>query len=215
MNLPLRQKPKLRGVSHQLAAMVAVPAVLLLWRGAGTLGSRWGAAVYGVTLIALFSISALYHRPVWAPRPREILGRFDHSAIFLLIGGTYTPLGLVLGGEQGTAMLSVVWLGAAAGVGLSLLWPKVPKPLVAGLCVLLGWTAVPVVPPLFAALGLAPLLLIVAGGVLYTIGAAIYVLKRPDPLPSVFGYHEIFHLLVIVAAAAHFAAIAMALPAIG
>jgi hemolysin III len=214
MTAPSRIKPRLRGVSHQVAAMISAPAVALLWLGAGTGSARLGAAVYGASLVVLFSISAFYHRPTWPPLARDWIGRLDHSAIFLLIAGTYTPFGLLLGPAGGTTLLAVVWGGALLGVLSSLVWPDAPKPLRAALYVALGWTFLAKLPALLQAAGPLAFGLLFAGGVVYTAGALVFALQRPDPFPRVFGYHEIFHLLVVVAAALHFAAVSLTLPAL-
>ncbi|WP_242340309.1 MULTISPECIES: PAQR family membrane homeostasis protein TrhA [Anaeromyxobacter] len=208
-----RVKPRLRGVSHEIAAYLAAPAWALLFVHAETGTARTGALTYGASLFALFLASAVYHRPTWSARARRILWRVDHSAIFLLIAGTYTPLCLLLG-DRGRPLLAAVWLGAAAGVGLSIAWVTAPKALMAALYVLLGWLVVPVVPALHAAIGPAALALLLGGGLLYTVGAVIYALRRPDPFPAVFGFHEIFHLLVVAAAACHFAVVAGAIRAL-
>ena len=208
-------KPLLRGVSHEIAAWLALGAAVTLALAAPAGRSRLSAVVYGASLFSLFAVSALYHRPNWAPRARLWMRRLDHSAIFLLIAGTYTPFCLLLGGATGRTMLAVAWAGAAAGVLQSILWVRAPKPLVAALYVLLGWVVVPVVPALRAALGTGALALLATGGLLYTLGAVVYASRRPDPLPRVFGYHEVFHGLVIAAAACHFAVVAGAVRAIG
>jgi hemolysin III len=140
--------------------------------------------------------------------------RLDHSAIFLLIAGTYTPICLLLPARSGHPLLAIVWGGAAAGVLQSVLWVRAPKPLVAGVYVLLGWAVVPVLPALRAALGGTSLALLAAGGAAYTLGAVVYALRRPDPFPRVFGYHEVFHALVILAAVCHFAVAAAAVRAL-
>lgn len=212
---PARQeKPLLRGVSHEIAAFVALLAWVALVTAATPGRGRFAATVYGATLTALFTISALYHRPTWAPRPRLLWRRLDHSAIFLLIAGTYTPLCLLLGGAAGTAELAVVWGGAALGVGQSIAWPRAPKPLIAVVYVALGWVVVPVIPALLRVLGGPSLALLAAGGLAYTVGAVVYAVRRPDPFPRVFGYHEVFHALVVVAAACHFAVAARAVLAL-
>jgi len=208
-----RVKPRFRGLSHLVAACIAIPAAVLLWWGAGSWAARWGAAVYGLSLVLLLAMSATYHRPTWRPRARDWMGRLDQAAIFLLIAGTYTPFGLLLG-PRGHLLLVVAWGAALGGVALSLLWPTAPKPLMAGIYVAFGWSFALLVPSLFRAAGVAVLGLIVAGAVAYTVGAVIYALQRPDPFPRTFGYHEIFHLLVVVAAACHFAAVSLALPAL-
>ncbi|MBP7617969.1 MAG: hemolysin III family protein [Geothrix sp.] len=207
-------KPRLRGLSHLVATCVAAPAAVVLWWGAGSWAARWGAAIYGLSLVMLLAMSATYHRPTWRPRARDWMGRLDQAAIFLLIAGTYTPFGLLLG-PPGHLLLMLAWGAALGGVALSLLWPTAPKPLMAGIYVAFGWSFALLVPSLFRAAGVAVLGLIVAGAVAYTVGACIYALQRPDPFPRTFGYHEVFHLLVVVAAACHFAAVSLALPALG
>lgn len=212
--LSARTKPLLRGVLHEVAASVAaVAGALLAFRASGA-RARTGAIVYGLSLVALFSISALYHRPNWTEKVRAVWRRLDHSAIFLLIAGTYTPFCLFLGGVRGWALFGVVWAGAAAGMILSIAWVKAPKPLVAAVCVLLGWAVLPVVPAIKARLGLGVVVLLAAGGIVYSLGALVYATKKPDPFPRVFGYHEIFHALVIAAAVCHFAAVTRAVLAL-
>jgi hemolysin III len=177
--------------------------------------ARAAASVNGASLLALFTISALYHRPTWSPQARLFWRRLDHSAIFLLIAGTYTPFCLLLGGRDGSLLLGVIWTGAAMGVVQAVVWPKAPKPLVAVIYVLLGWVIVPVLPALRQALGLPAIGLLAAGGVAYSVGAVVYAVRRPDPFPRVFGYHEVFHALVIVAAVLHFLVAARAVLALG
>jgi hemolysin III len=171
--------------------------------------------VYGSSLIALFVASAVFHRPTWSPRARLLVGRFDNAAIFLLIAGTYTPVCLLLGAGVGHALLAMVWAGAALGIVLTIAWPHAPKPLMAGIYVLLGWAIVPAMSGMRAAMGPLPLRLLLAGGVAYTVGAVVYALRRPDPFPRVFGYHEIFHLLVITGAVCHFVVVHGAVRALG
>ena len=185
-------KPRLRGVSHLLAACLAAPAVLLLWAGAGSYGARLGAAVYGLSLITLFAT----------------------SAIFLLIAGTYTPFGLRLGPGTGYILLGFIWGGALCGVALSLAWPEAPKKLMAAIYVAFGWSFAILVPSLFRVAGPMVIGLILLGAIAYTVGAVVYARRRPDPFPRIFGYHEVFHLLVIAAAACHFAAVSLTLPAL-
>jgi hemolysin III len=208
-----RLKPQLRGVSHLFAACIAAPAALLLWAGAGSSSARLGAAIYGLSLFSLFAISAIFHRPTWQPRTRDLVGRLDQSAIFLLIAGTYTPFGLLLG-AGGHTLLIFVWAGAFCGVVLSVVWPSAPKPLMAAIYVLFGWSFVMLVPSLLRATGSVVMVLVLLGALAYTVGAAVYALRRPDPFPRVFGYHEVFHLLVVAAAVLHFAAVSLALPSL-
>ncbi len=204
-NAVTHSKPLLRGVSHEIAAVAALFAWVAL--AAAAHGARAAAAanVYGASLFALFGVSALYHRPTWAPRARLVMRRLDHSAIFLLIAGTYTPLCLLLGGRAGPTLLVAVWSGAALGLVRAIFWPRAPRWLAAALYVSLGWAVLPVLPALHLALGWGALALLGGGGLLYTLGAVIYAVRRPDPFPRVFGYHEVFHALVVAAAACHLA----------
>jgi hemolysin III len=211
----IREKPLLRGVSHEIAAFVALAAWIGLVAVAAPGRARAAATIYGATLLALFTISALYHRPTWAPRARLLWRRLDHSAIFLLIAGTYTPFCLLLGGTAGTVELAVVWTGATLGVVQAVVWPTAPKPLIAVVYVMLGWVIVPVMPALWRALGTPAVALLAAGGVAYSLGAVVYALRRPDPAPRVFGYHEVFHALVVLAALLHFLVAARAVLALG
>ena len=210
-----RVKPRLRGVSHQIAASVAAPAALALVVSARSGRAATGAVVYGASLFTLFLVSAVYHRPFWRPRIRDYIGRLAHSAIFLLVAGTYTPFGLLLGPGAGHSVLIAVWTGAGLGIVLALLWGNPPKPLMAGIYVLLGWVIVPVFPQLQAAIGTGALLLLLVGGLFYTVGAVVYATRRPDPVPAVFGFHEVFHVLVIAAAACHFVVVEAAIRALG
>ena len=203
-------KPRLRGVTHKWAFYVAcvLGAALVIAAPSGT--PRLAAAIYAVSVALLFGTSALYHRIDWGSiGARRWMRRLDHSAIFVLIAGTYTPFALlVLDGALATVILVVVWAGALSGIVMKLVWIDAPKPVVALAYVMLGWVAVAAFPDLIEELGLTGTGLIVAGGALYTTGAVVYALKRPDPAPAVFGYHEIFHLLVIVAAALQYAVVA-------
>jgi hemolysin III len=196
---PARARPLLRGYSHAVAAVAALPAALWLVSVAPTRTAAVGAGVYGATLATLFTVSGVYHRVLWPPGTRAWVGRVDHSAIFLLIAGTYTPFCLLLGPGGGHALLVTVWASAALGMCVVIFFPRTPRPVRSALYVLLGWFIVPFLPALHAAIGLRPLLLILVGGACYTVGAVIYASRCPDPFPAVFGFHEIFHLLVIAA----------------
>jgi len=202
-------KPRLRGVSHQYAFFVALAAgaaLVVLARGGQ---ARVAVAVYALSLCAMFGASALYHRIDWPPRPRKWLRRLDHSMIFVLVAGTYTPFAvLVLAPALGWTLLGIVWGGALAGIVLSLVWVDAPRWLSAAVYVALGWVAIIGLPQLWDRAGAMAVALLATGGVLYTVGAVIYARRRPDPVPRVFGYHEVFHVLVIAAAAVHFAAVA-------
>jgi hemolysin III len=171
--------------------------------------ARAAAAVYGGGLCALFGGSALYHRWHGNARWRPLLRRVDHSTIFVFIAASYTPPALlVLDGALRWIVLATVWAGALAGVAFSVAWIGAPRGLVAGCYLALGWVAVVAAPQLVDRLSVAPLALLAAGGVLYTVGALVYAVRRPDPWPRVFGFHELFHAFVVAAAAAQFAAIA-------
>jgi hemolysin III len=208
-------KPRLRGVSHFWAFFVALAAGALLVAMAPDGRATLAAAIYAGSLAALFGISALYHRVDWAPATRRWMRRLDHSAIFLLIAGTVTPFALlVLSGPFATALLIAVWAGAAAGIVVELFWVDAPKWATAIIYLSVGWIGAIGFPAIVVNAGVGAGVLIAIGGVLYTAGAVVYARQRPDPNPAVFGYHEIFHVLVIAAAVAHFAAVAIyALPA--
>jgi hemolysin III len=208
VNVPV-PRPRFRGVSHQWAffCSLVTGSVLVVAAPAGrpTLAS----AIYAASVAALFGTSALYHRVTWSTASaRRWMRRLDHSMIFLLIAGTYTPFALlVLEGTLATVILIVVWAGALGGIVLKLVWIDAPKFVVALLYVALGWVAVAAFPDLIDGLGVTSTVLVVAGGLLYTAGAAVYAFRRPDPVPAVFGYHEIFHALVIAAAALQYAVV--------
>jgi hemolysin III len=210
----VRVKPRLRGVFHQYAFFVSLAGGTLLVVLAATTRASVAAAIYAASVSALFGVSALYHRVTWTTPARRRMRRLDHSMIFLLIAGTYTPVGLlVLEGTLATVVLAVVWGGAVAGIVLELAWTSAPSWLGWTVYLALGWVAVVATPQLFARLGVTGGLLILAGGLVYSAGAVVYALRRPDPVPAVFGYHEVFHLLVIAGVAAHFLAISLfALP---
>jgi hemolysin III len=207
-------KPLLRGVLHQYAFFVSLASGTLLVLLATTTKASVAVGIYGASVSALFGVSALYHRVTWSGPARRRMRRLDHAMIFVLIAGTYTPVSLlVLQGRLATVVLAVVWGGAAAGIVLELVWTKAPRWLGGTVYLALGWVAVVAMPQLFARLGITGGLLLVAGGLAYSAGAAVYALRRPDPVPAVFGYHEVFHLLVIAGVTAHFLAIGLyALP---
>jgi hemolysin III len=199
-------KPKLRGVSHQIAAFVALAAGAILVLIAPSAKAAGIAAIYVLSLVGMFTISAAYHRPNWSPKARQWMRRLDHAGIFLLIAGTYTPLGVLLMPHVGRTALVIAWTGAIIGILKSLFWVGAPKVLNAILFLALGWTSVLFLPHMFRMGGWSLVGLFAGGGLLYSVGAVIYALKRPDPFPATFGYHEIFHALVILAAGCHFAA---------
>jgi hemolysin III len=203
-------KPRLRGVFHEWAFFASLGAAGLLLVLAGGAREAVASSVYAAALAAMFGASALYHRITWSPPVRVWLRRLDHSTIFLFIAGTYTPFALLaVDGVMGWTVLAVVWVGAAAGMLLSLAWVGAPKWLATIVYVTLGWVGVVAAPQLVSGAGVAAATLIAVGGILYTLGAIAYATKRPNRWPSTFGYHELFHVLVVAAATVQFVAVAL------
>ena len=204
-------KPRLRGVSHQYAFFISLACGVALILAASGGRARMAAAIYAAAVSALLGTSALYHRVTWRPRARRWMRRLDHSMIFVLIAGTYTPVALLaLKGSAAATILIVVWAGAVGGVVFKLVWIDAPKWLFALVYVALGWVSLVVIGQLPTAIGWLGVAGLAAGGLLYTAGAIVYASGRPDPSPRVFGYHEVFHALVLAAAALHYAVIAFA-----
>ncbi len=204
-------KPRLRGVSHAYAFFASLACGVALILAASDGRARLAAGVYAFAVSALFGTSALYHTITWRPRARRWMRRLDHSMIFVLIAGTYTPVALLaLKGSLASAILIVVWAGAGGGVIFKLLWIDAPKWLFAAVYLALGWVSAAVLGQLPATIGWLGLAGLAAGGLLYTAGAVVYASGRPNPFPRVFGYHEVFHALVILAAGLHYAVIAFA-----
>jgi hemolysin III len=194
---------------HQgaLAAAIAAGVVLVAETDGGL--RVVAAAAFASSAVAMLALSTAYHRITWTPRARLRMRRADHAGIYLLIAGTYTPVGLLaLRGTLQTLVLAIVWLGAAAAILLKLLWVSAPKPLSAVVAIALGWVGIAAVPDIVRADGVTPVVLIAAGGLAYTAGGIVYASRRPDPLPAVFGYHELFHALTIVGLALQYIAIA-------
>ena len=202
-------KPRYRGTSHFYALFVAVvAAVVLVATAPGGLAS-FGAAVYAGALVAMFGASALYHRGNWSPRTATRLLQLDHTAIFVMIAGTYTPIALLaMDGTARVATLAAVWTVAAAGIVFE--WMPIPAPrgYVTTVYMCLGWIGAFSFVPLYESTGWKGVVLVAGGGLLYTIGAMVHAARRPDPWPQTFGYHEIFHVFVILAALLHYCAIA-------
>jgi hemolysin III len=208
-------KPRMRGWLHAYAFFVAVAAGVVLCSIAAT-RPGWTplicCTIYSVTVCGLFGTSALYHRRVWSERGYRTMRRLDHSMIFVFIAGTYTPFCLLLlSGRSAAVLLLIVWSGAVAGVALKLVWPHAPRWVSAPLYLALGWVAVAVLPDILDRGGVPVLALLVAGGAAYSIGAVCYALRRPNPWPTVFGHHELFHACTLVAAICHHVAIYFAL----
>jgi len=211
VELQQKVKPKLRGVVHGYSFPVSLLAggLLVLFASGGR--ERLALAIYAISLSALLGTSALYHRVNWRrPAARMWMRRLDHSMIFLLIAGTVTPFALlVVPGSLGTALLIAVWAGALAGIFVELVWTNSPKWVSVAVYLAVGWIGALAFPSIVSNAGLGAGALIAIGGILYTIGAVVYARQRPDPRPAVFGYHEIFHVLVVAAAIAHFTAVAI------
>lgn len=209
------RRPRLRGVFHQYAFAASVPAGLLLVLLAPTARAAWAVGVYAAAVSTLLAVSAVYHRRTWSRGMRRWMRRLDHSAIFLVIAGSYTPWALlVLDGPLAEAILLVVWVGAVAGAVFSLVWIEAPKPITAAVYSAVGLPTAAATPQLLERLGPAAVALIAAAGALSAAGATVYALRRPNPAPGVVGYHEVFHLLVIGALGLLYVAVAVyALPA--
>jgi hemolysin III len=202
-------RPRFRGVSHRIAFFLALPLAAVLGLEVQTAAGRVAAIAFGTSVAAMFGASALYHTVDWPEARRRWMRRLDHAGIYALIAGSYTPVGLlVLNGNWRLVVLGIVWIGAAVAIALKFLWVDAPKWLSAVIGIGLGWVAVVVFPQILDRVGIAGSLLVLAGGLAYTAGALVYALRRPDPLPAVFGYHEVFHALVIVAVAFQYSAIA-------
>ncbi|WP_281880754.1 PAQR family membrane homeostasis protein TrhA [Nocardia sputorum] len=201
----------MRGWIHTWAVGVAAIAAVVLIATAATVSATagWSTLVYGITVCGLFGVSAVYHRVTWpTARARTRMKRADHSMIFLFIAGSYTPFALLgLPGRTGQTLLVVVWAGALAGVALKLLWPGAPRWVGVPLYLLLGWAIVPVAGQLNGQIGIAPLILLLIGGLFYSGGAILYATKWPNPWPTVFGHHEFFHAATVLAALTHYAAV--------
>jgi hemolysin III len=201
--------PLLRGVIHAWTAWVAGAAAIVLVLLAPTAQARVAAAVYGAGLCAMFAASGLYHRWRWDQRWRPLLRRLDHSAIFVFIAASATPVALlVLDGTLRVVVLATAWGAATAGVVMSVAWITAPRLLTTAMYVATGWAATVGLPQLAERVSVTPLVLLAAGGVLYTAGAVVYQTKRPDPWPRTFGFHEVFHVLVVLAAIVHYVAMA-------
>ena len=198
-------KPKLRGWLHAVMFPVAIAAGVVLVALAGTEEARISCTVFALAAVLLFGTSALMHRWSWSPRVARLLRRVDHSNIFLIIAGTYTPLAvLALPADKGRVLLWIVWVGALIGVAFRVLWVGAPRWLYTPVYVALGWVAVIYLPDLVSGAGGAVVVLILVGGVMYSVGALIYGLKRPNPSPRWFGFHEVFHALTVAAFTAHY-----------
>src|SRR5580765_4308400 len=203
-------KPRLRGLIHAAAFVAAVPLGLVLVFEPQTSRGRLAAIVFAATVAAMFGASALYHWPNWPERPRRWLRRIDHAGIYGLIAGTYTCFGLlVVEGAWRPVVLGIVWIGALIAIVFKFAWLDAPKWISVAIGIALGWVGVIVFPQLLHAIGVGGVLLVLTGGLFYTVGALVYAFRRPDPHPAVFGFHELFHVFVIAAVACQYAAVAV------
>ncbi len=201
-------KPRLRGVSHEIAAFVFPVLGLALFALAKTTSARWAIVVYAVGLTMMYATSACYHRGHWSTSTRLRLRRLDHSMIMVAIAATYTPVAVVgLDVRSARVLLAIVWSLTVVGVIAQMVWLNAPRWLVAALYIAIGWTALAFAPTLWRQLGAISCLLLVLGGIVYSVGAVVYSTRRPDPAPAVFGFHEVFHVLVIAAGLLFYAAI--------
>jgi len=211
-------KPRLRGWLHLATAPLTLAAGVVLIALSPTAATRVGSALFVGSALVLFTVSALYHRGTWSPRTWTFLRRFDHSNIFVLIAGSYTPFALILlDGTARVALLSVVWAGALLGVMFRVFWLGAPRWLHTPIYLALGWSAVFFLPSFAAGaqrlgvgVGTAVLVLVIVGGALYTLGAAVYGFRRPDPWPRLFGFHEVFHSFTILAFFTHYVGVSLA-----
>jgi hemolysin III len=202
--------PRLRGVLHAATFPLAIAAGIVLIVLAPTALAKLAAAVYAFASALLFGVSAAYHRRIFAGRGHDVLHRLDHADIYLIIAGTYTPLALLaLRGDARVVVLAVIWTGAAVGAAFRVAWPRAPRWLYTGLYVVLGWTAVFVLPQLLRGAGAAALILVLSGGIAYSLGGLVYGTRRPDPSPRWFGFHEVFHALTVVAYILQYVAVSL------
>ncbi|MBX6388195.1 MAG: hemolysin III family protein [Frankia sp.] len=206
-------RPRMRGWLHAGAFPVSLAMGVIAVALPQTLGARLAVGVYAISITALFGTSALYHRTTWpTARARSVMKRLDHSMIFVFIAGTYTPFALLTMPERSArVILGIVWGGAALGIILRMLWLHSPRYLIVPLYIALGWVAVFVLPEVLHTAGAATLTLLLVGGACYSIGAIIYASRRPNPAPSTFGYHEVFHAFTLVAACCHYVALMLAI----
>jgi hemolysin III len=200
-----RVKPLLRGIPDVAATLVALPAVFMLVQHARAGIATIAATVYGICLLLLFSVSATYHTFMWPLHVRMMLRRFDHSMVYVLIAGCYTPVCLItLDPGLSTPLMVVVWGMTALGIGKSFLWSDAPRWLNTGVYLFMGWIIVPFSPAVYRGLGYDGFILLAAGGLAYTLGAIIYARRWPNPSPRIFGYHEVFHVFVVGAGVCHY-----------
>lgn len=201
-------RPMLKGWSHLIAAVPAIALCPFLIARSPP-GTRAPAAIFAVGVVGLFTVSGLFHRVRWGPRSHKVMQTLDHAMIFVVIAATYTPIAVVaLPPTPGRIILGSVWAGAIGGVALRNLWPTAPRAVVVAPYLIIGWAAVAVPVDIWRSLGMAGFILLFTGGLFHSVGAVIYAKRRPDPWPTVFGFHEVFHLFVIAGIACHYVAVA-------
>ena len=208
LHTDLDDRPALRGMLHVLAAAAAIGGAVWLLLIAGSPTGYVGAAIFGTSLMLLYCTSATYHQIAWGGTPRAIVRRLDHAMIFVLIAGTYTPFCLNINLTWGIPLLAVIWSFAGVGALVNLIWPNRPRWLGVTMYFGLGWIGVIGAAEAFSAYATEPIGLLIAGGAMYTLGGIVYALRRPNPWPRIFGFHEVFHTLVVTGSALHFAAVA-------
>lgn len=196
-------KPRFRGVSHHVAFYVALLCLPVLVLTASSGVGRTTSVIYGLSLAALFGCSALLHRGHWSPRAEQWVRKLDHSTIFVFIAGTYTPVVAIAAASSAPWMLAAVWSGAAIGVAVALFWIDAPRWVTTGVYLGVGWLAIMILPELWSGLGVARFMLLIGGAALFTTGAVVYARQSPDPSPAIFGFHEVFHALVIAGVILH------------
>ncbi len=199
------KKPLLRGHFHQEGFFIAIGACAMLVAKGNDFRSTMALVIYSISLIGLLGISALYHRPYWNSKNRAVMKKLDHAAIFLLIAGTGTPVCLIgMNSPEGDRLLLLFWTAAVIGACQAIFWSKAPRFVSSAMYIIVGWMAVPYLPEMETSLGFVNAVLLLVGGVIYSLGALVYAFKYPNPSPKYFGYHEIFHIIVIIAAIFHF-----------
>ena len=203
-----RPRPRLRGVSHQIAFFAAVPAAVAVALTTDGAVARAAGIAFASSVAAMFGVSTLFHRGSWTPTAARRLGQLDHAMIYALIAATYAPIGLlVVHPDWRPPILAAVWGGACLAAGVKLVWVRAPTWLAPAISIALGWAAVIVLPQIVDGIGVAGAALLIAGGLAYSVGALVYLRQRPDPAPTTFGYHELFHVLVIIAVACQYSTI--------